>query len=210
MFKIIKQSLLILCIPLMAFAASAAEFVDGTHFKTLDNPKSTNAKVTEFFSFYCPHCYQFEPIAIALEQGLPKGASFEKSHVNFLGGIPAQVQSNLSYAYIIANQMGKGKEVAADLFDTIHKKGNRLTDIKEVKKLLAGHGISEAQFEQHLSSMLVIAQEKKMQDQQEHFGKIGALTGVPTFIVNDKYQVNMRSLKSQQELNELVKHLLEK
>ncbi|NOU51867.1 thiol:disulfide interchange protein DsbA/DsbL [Pseudoalteromonas sp. JBTF-M23] len=210
MFKTIKQSLLLLVIPLLTFAVNAADFTDGKHYQTIENAKSETPKVTEFFSFYCPHCYQFEPIAIALENSLPEGAEFEKSHVNFLGGLPAQVQSNLSYAYIIAQQAGKGKQVAAQIFDSIHKKKANLAEIKDVKKLLELNGISEKEFDQSMSSMLVIAAEKKMQEQQELFGKLGALTGVPTFIVNDKYKINVRELKSQAELESLVKYLLEK
>ncbi|BBN80254.1 thiol:disulfide interchange protein [Pseudoalteromonas sp. A25] len=210
MFKTIKQSLLLLFIPMLAFAVNAADFADGKHYQTIDNKKSDTPKVTEFFSFYCPHCYQFEPVALALEQNLPKGATFEKSHVNFLGGLPAQVQSNLSYAYIIAQQFGKEKQVAAQIFESIHQKKVNFSDIKDVKKLLELNGISEKEFDQSMSSMLVIAAEKKMQDQQELFGKLGALSGVPTFIVSDKYKINMKELKSQAELESLVKYLLEK
>ncbi|CAM4287427.1 thiol:disulfide interchange protein DsbA/DsbL [Pseudoalteromonas byunsanensis] len=210
MFKTIKQSLLIMCLPLLAFAVNAADFSDGKHYQTIENKKSETPKVTEFFSFYCPHCYQFEPVALSLEASLPEGAEFEKSHVNFLGGASAQVQSNLSYAYIIAKQAGKEKEVAAQIFESIHMKKADLHDIKDVKQLLALNGISEKQFDDSLSSMLVIAQEKQMQDQQELFSKLGALKGVPTFIVNDKYKVNMKEIKSQAELEELVKYLLQK
>ena len=58
--------------------------------------------------------------------------------------------------------------------------------------------------------MPVIAAEKLMQDEQERFSKAGALSGVPTFIVSDKYKVNTNSLKSQEQFNALVKHLLAK
>ncbi|CAH9066473.1 Thiol:disulfide interchange protein DsbA [Pseudoalteromonas holothuriae] len=210
MFKTIKQSFLLLCIAMLAFAVNAADFTDGKHYQTIENDKSETPKVTEFFSFYCPHCYQFEPIAMALEESLPKGAEFEKSHVNFLQGLPAQVQSNLSYAYIIAQQAGKEQQVTAQIFDSIHQKKAELSDIKDVKKLLELNGISEKDFDQSMSSMLVIAAEQKMQEQQELFGKLGALSGVPTFIVNDKYKINMREVKSQADLEALVKYLLAK
>ncbi|MGO3445323.1 MAG: thiol:disulfide interchange protein DsbA/DsbL, partial [Pseudoalteromonas distincta] len=34
------------------------------------------------------------------------------------------------------------------------------------------------------------------------------LTGVPTFIVNDKYKINLNTIKNQKELDELVAFLL--
>ena len=47
-----------------------------------------------------------------------------------------------------------------------------------------------------------------MQDKQQKYSDMGALTGVPTFIVNDKYKINLNTIKSQQMLDELVEFLL--
>ena len=57
--------------------------------------------------------------------------------------------------------------------------------------------------------MPVISAERAMQDKQNKFSKAGALTGVPTFIVNDKYKININTIKSQQQLDELVAFLLQ-
>lgn len=46
----------------MAFSASAAQFTDGTQYQTLNRPVTGEPQVLEFFSFYCPHCYQFEEV----------------------------------------------------------------------------------------------------------------------------------------------------
>jgi thiol:disulfide interchange protein DsbA len=207
MIQKLKFALVLLCMPLIAMAA---DFSEGKHYSTIENAKSKELKVTEFFSFYCPHCYKFEPVAKALSESLPEGAVFEKSHVNFLGGLPSQIQSNLTYTYLIAKQNGKGDEVAAQLFHAIHQQQQRFTDIKDLKALMLANGISDTDFEAALVSMPILSAEKAMVDAQEHFSKLGALTGVPTFIVNDKYKINTSSIKSQQELNELVAYLLNK
>jgi thiol:disulfide interchange protein DsbA len=207
MLKKIQLSILLFCFPLFAMAA---DFTDGKHYQTLTTDKSSSSKVTEFFSFYCPHCFKFEPIAKALADNLPEGAVFEKSHVNFLGGLPAQVQSNLSYAYIIAKSVGKGDEIAAKLFDSIHVKKVSLDNITDLKTLLEVNGITGAQFDAALSTLPIISKEAAMQAAQERFSKAGALKGVPTFIVNDKYKINVKEVQSQEELNELVKYLLKK
>ncbi|MBE0369782.1 thiol:disulfide interchange protein DsbA/DsbL [Pseudoalteromonas sp. MMG013] len=207
MLKKLQFAVLLFCLPLFVMAA---DFTDGKHYQTLTTEKSASPKVTEFFSFYCPHCFRFEPVAKALADNLPKGAVFEKSHVNFLGGLSADVQSNLSYAYIVAKNAGKGDDIAAKLFDSIHVKKVPLDNITDLKKLLEVNGITGAQFDAALATMPVISEEKAMQDAQEKFSKAGALTGVPTFIVNDKYKINVSELQSQDELNDLVKHLLKK
>ncbi|CCQ12769.1 Periplasmic thiol:disulfide interchange protein DsbA [Pseudoalteromonas luteoviolacea B = ATCC 29581] len=207
MIKKLKYGIALLLLPLIALAA---EFEEGKHYSTLSLEKSAEAKVTEFFSFYCPHCYRFEPVAQALEKSLPEGVAFEKSHVNFLGGLSPQTQSNLSYAYIIAEHHGKEKAVAANIFKAIHQQNQRFTDIKDLKALMAVNGIDEAQFDAAMVSMPVIAAEKQMIDAQEKFSNIGALSGVPTFIVNDKYKLNTSAIRSQEEFNELVSYLLKK
>jgi len=49
-----------------------------------------------------------------------------------------------------------------------------------------------------------------MVEAQNKYSKMGALTGVPTFIVNGKYKINVNKLKSQAELDSLITFLLNK
>ena len=206
MLKKLKLSLLLLCLP---FAAMAADFKAGDQYDVLNIEKSKTPQVTEFFSFYCGHCFKFEPVAKAIEKSLPEGAEFIKSHVNFLGGLTPQVQSNLSYAYIIAKQHKKGEKIADQIFNSIHVQRAPLDNIKDVKKLLEVNGIDNDTFNSDIASMPVISAERAMQDKQNKYSEMGALTGVPTFIVNDKYKININTIKSQEQLNELVEFLLE-
>lgn len=106
MLKKLKLSLLLLCLP---FAALAAQFEADNQYTVIDIDKSAEPQVTEFFSFYCPHCFKFEPVAKAIEKNLPEGTEFIKNHVNFLGGVSPQAQSNLSYAYLIGKKHGLAK-----------------------------------------------------------------------------------------------------
>jgi len=185
MLKKLKLSLLLLCLP---FAALAAQFEVDNQYTVIDVDKSTSPQVTEFFSFYCPHCFKFEPVAKAIEQGLPEGAEFIKNHVNFLGGVSPQAQSNLSFAYLIAKQHGQAQSISDQIFKSIHVQRAPLTEMKDVKKLLEVNGIDSATFDQEIASMPVISAEQAMQNKQNKYSKLGALTGVPTFIVNDKYK----------------------
>ncbi|MCG9761331.1 MULTISPECIES: thiol:disulfide interchange protein DsbA/DsbL [Pseudoalteromonas] len=207
MLKKLKVALIALLLPI---AAMASDFTEGEHYTTLTTEQSKSEKVTEFFSFYCPHCFRFEPIAKAIKKNLPEGAYFEKSHVNFLRGIPTETQSNLSYAYIIAEQEGKEDVIAEKIFNAIHVEGNKLLDIKDLKTLMELNGIAAEKFDQAVTSMPVVSAENNMLKAQEKFSEAGALTGVPTFIVNDKYRIEMKGIKSQEQLDELIAYLLKK
>lgn len=57
---VMKKFWLVLVGMVMAFSASAANFTEGTEFVELKSPVADQPQVLEFFSFYCPHCYQFE------------------------------------------------------------------------------------------------------------------------------------------------------
>ena len=205
MLKKLKLSLLLLCLP---FAALAAQFEVDNQYTVIDVDKSKSPQVTEFFSFYCPHCFKFEPVAKAIEKGLPEGAEFIKNHVNFLGGVSPQAQSKLSFAYLIAKQHGQAQSISDQIFKSIHVQRAPLTEMKDVKKLLEVNGIDSATFDQEIASMPVISAEQAMQNKQNKYSKLGALTGVPTFIVNDKYKINLNTIKNQKELDELVAFLL--
>ncbi|WP_372761639.1 thiol:disulfide interchange protein DsbA/DsbL [Pseudoalteromonas sp.] len=205
MLKKLKLSLLLICLP---FAALAANFEADNQYTVINVEKSSSPQVTEYFSFYCPHCFQFEPVAKAIEANLPDGAVFIKNHVNFLGGVSPESQSNLSLAYLVAKKHGQEDLITEKIFNSIHVQRAPLTDIKDLKQLLALNGIDNETFNQDIASLPIISAERAMQEKQQKYSKLGALTGVPTFIVNDKYKINLNTIKSQAELDELVTFLL--
>lgn len=205
MLKKLKLSLLILCLP---FAALAANFEANNQYTTIDVEKSKTPNVTEYFSFYCPHCFKFEPVAKAIAKNLPSDTAFIKNHVNFLSGVSQEAQSNLSFAYLIAQKHGKEDVIAEQIFKSIHIQRAPLTDIKDLKKLLEINAISSSNFDKDIATLPIISAERDMQDKQNKYSDLGALTGVPTFIVNDKYKINFNTIKSQEELDELITFLL--
>ena len=72
----------------LAFSASAAQYEDGKQYTTLENQLLARRKLLEFFSFFCPHCYQFEEvlhISDNVKKKLPEGVKMTKYHVNFMG-----------------------------------------------------------------------------------------------------------------------------
>jgi thiol:disulfide interchange protein DsbA len=154
MIKKLKLGLLILCMPVMAFAS---QFQNGVQYTELQTEKTAKPQVTEFFSYFCGHCYKMEPVAKGIEKNLPAGVPFIKSHVNFLKGKSAADQSNLSYAYLIAKQQAKEHQVSDAIFNYIHRQSASFSNMKDVSNLLALNGISKEDFDSLLSSTPVNA-----------------------------------------------------
>jgi len=79
---------------LLSLSAHAAQFSEGEHYKVLDLEASKKPTVTEFFSFYCPHCKTFDPIIRQLKAQLPEGVKLNKAHVSLMGGAMGKELNN--------------------------------------------------------------------------------------------------------------------
>src|SRR5476649_2161548 len=111
-----KKIFLALIGMVMAFSATAAQFSNGSQYVTLDKPVTGEPQVLEFFSFYCPHCYQFEQVwhvSDNIRKNLPKDVKYAKYHVEFLGPLGKQ----LTQAWAVAIALGVEDKVSPLMFD---------------------------------------------------------------------------------------------
>ncbi|CAI1117791.1 thiol:disulfide interchange protein DsbA [Serratia ficaria] len=167
----------------MAFSASAAQFSDGTQYVTLDKPVTGEPQVLEFFSFYCPHCYQFEQVYHVSEnvkKALPVGTKMTKYHVEFLGPLGKQ----LTQAWAVAMALGVEDKVSPLMFEAVQKTQTVQTP-DDIRNVFVKAGVSAADYDAAWNSFvvksLVVQQEKAAEDLQ--------LRGVPAVFVNGKYMV---------------------
>lgn len=204
-------AMLTLCTGLFAGAAQAAtEFVEGKHYEVVAEKATSSPVVTEYFSFYCGHCYHFEPIANKLAESLPAGVKFEKSHVDFLQRSSPEVQNAIARAYLVGANAGKGKEVAAMIFSYIHQQKANFGSESDIRSLLLVNDFDAATFDQGFNSMPVLAAASKMKEQQTYWTEKNVLTGVPMLMVNGKYKIKFDGLDPEQfdkQLAELVSYL---
>ncbi|MBS0856637.1 MULTISPECIES: thiol:disulfide interchange protein DsbA [Tatumella] len=175
---------------MLAFSVSAATFSDGQQYTTLDKAVPGAPKVVEFFSFFCPHCYDFERtyrINQALEQGLPKDVKLTRYHVDFLGGDFAPV---VTQAWAVAMALGVEGKVVDPIFDGIQK-SQTITDPASLKAaFIKAAGISSEEYDAAWNSFAV----KALVSQQQKAAADFNITGVPSVFVNGKYQVNNAGL----------------
>lgn len=68
---------------LLPLAAFAAQFEEGKHYEVISEQATAKPEVKEYFSFYCPACFGFEPKVQALAKQLPVGAELKKSMSTF-------------------------------------------------------------------------------------------------------------------------------
>ncbi|MEE3652103.1 MULTISPECIES: thiol:disulfide interchange protein DsbA [unclassified Brenneria] len=194
----------------LAFSASAAEFSNGKQYIELDKPATQEPQVLEFFSFYCPHCYQFSlvyHIPEAVEKALPAGTKMTRYHVDFLGPLGKE----LTQAWAVAMALGVEDKVSPLLFDAVQKT-QALQKPEDIRKVFISAGVSAEEFDGALNSFvvksLVVQQEKAAADLQ--------LRGVPAMFVNGKYMIKNDGLDTSsmdtyvKQYAEVVKFLIDK
>ena len=197
---------------MLAFSVSAATFSDGKQYTTLDKAIPGAPKVVEFFSFFCPHCYDFERtyrINQALEDSLPQGVKLTRYHVDFLGGDFAPV---VTHAWAVAMALGVEGKVVDPIFDGIQK-SQTITDQASLKAaFLKASGITSEEYDAAWNSFAVKALVSEQQKAATDFN----INGVPSVFVNGKYLVNNAGLDTSSMNNfvadyvNVVKYLVSK
>ncbi|WP_380184232.1 thiol:disulfide interchange protein DsbA [Kalamiella sp. sgz302252] len=194
----------------LAFSASAAQFTDGQQYVTIQKPVTGEPQVLEFFSFFCPHCYEFENVwhvSDAVRKNLPAGTKVSKYHVEFLGGDMGKV---VTQAWAVAMALGVEDKVTQPLFEGIQKT-QTITDPASLKEaFVKAAGITPEEYDAAWNSFVV----KSLVAQQEKAAVDVELRGVPAMFVNGKYMVNNGGLDTSsmdnytQQYANVVKFLL--
>lgn len=188
--KFVKYGTLIL--GLLPFTLGATQpnlkpIQDGKEYTQFDGVKTTEPTVALFFSFYCPHCYNFEyvyKINEEIEKPLEKGV-FKQYHVNFMGG----ESENLSRAWVYAKIKGVDKEMKEHLFKAVRANQiNSMNDIKDV--FVKNTSITGEEFDNEINSFSVnngVAQQEKIVEAHN-------VRSVPSFYVNGIYRLNSEGM----------------
>lgn len=183
-------------------------FEEGKHYQVIPGVASAEPKLTEYFSFYCPSCFRFEPVANMLKNNLPEGVKFEKSHVDFMRNTSPETQQALSRAMIVSKKLQLSDQVISDIFAQIHVKRQPFQSEQDIIAYIDTLGDHSDKFKQLFNSSGAKRAAKEMKKAQDKLQESGSLTGVPMFVVNDKYKILTRSLKSEKEYRDLVNYLL--
>jgi len=198
-----------LLLPLMA---SAANYEEGKHNTVVSEQATKKPEVREFFSFYCPHCFSFEPFMANVKKKLPQGVKFEFNHVDFLRGASKSMQQMLSKAVVVAEQMGMESKLMPAVFNYIHVQRAVFTSEKDIRNVFVLHGADGDKFDKLMKSFGVKSKANVMKKKQNYYANNRGLTAVPAVIVNGRYKIENKALDSEnfeEDYNNLVKYLLE-
>ncbi|MFS1421652.1 thiol:disulfide interchange protein DsbA/DsbL [Shewanella sp. 10N.286.48.B5] len=197
-------------------AVTPSRFVEGQHYTQVsDAPASSEPKISEFFSFYCHNCYNMETQYLPEIKGnLNKEINFETKHVDFMN---SDIGTEVMRALAVIHEVGNADVLNKAMFQAIQGEGGHhdhsapghshdepeINNRDDIKQVFAAHGIDSAAYDKIADSE---ATDKKLSQwrQQQIMYRVQS---VPTFIVNDKYAINMNEMRTLDDLIDVMNYL---
>lgn len=174
----------------------------GKEYIQLKTAPTAEKEVLEFFSFYCPHCYDFElkyKIPATIKAGLDKDVVFKQYHVDFLG----RQSENLTRAWALAMALKVEEQVKAPLFESAQQ--NAIKSMDDIRAIFLANGVSAEQFDGGINSFAVSGLVNKQQQALEEF----KVRGVPAFFVNGQYQLNLEGFSDSSSHSEFIQRYID-
>jgi thiol:disulfide interchange protein DsbA len=163
-----------------------ASIVAGHDYAVLGTPQrqETNGKieVVEFFSWGCPHCYEFYPKLSRWLSTLPKDASFKRVPV----GLGHPEWEALAKAYYALQSTGDVDRLDSQIFEDIHRNHVWLYDEASITTWVGKHGVNVDTFTAAFRSFNVNMSAGQAEQRAEDF----RIPGVPALTIAGKYMVS--------------------
>ena len=162
-----------------------ASIIAGHDYVVLSAPQrqESNGKieVLEFFSWGCPHCYEFYPKLSRWLSILPKDASFKRVPV----GLGHPEWEALARAYYALQSTGDVDRLDSQIFEDIHKNHVWLYDEASITAWVGKHGVNVARFTEAFRSFNVNMNAGQAEQKAEDY----RVPGVPALTIAGKYMV---------------------
>lgn len=178
-----KKIWLALASMVLAFSVSAASLTEGKQYNSLSKPVENAPDVVEFFSFYCPHCYQFSEVYkvnSTVEKNVPENTKVVRYHVDFLG----KYGKDLTRAWAVAMALGVEDQVSPALFKAVQE-NQSINSVEDIRTTFINAGVKAEDYDSAINSFVV----NSLVSQQENALADYQINGVPAMIINGKYKI---------------------
>jgi len=204
-----------LAVALVPDAQASQEFVEGKNYSLLVPAQHTTVpagkvEVMEVFSYGCIACNSFQPVIEKLKHSLPSNAQMAYLPASFN---PGEDWPMFQRAYLAAQSMGVADRTHQAVFDAVWKTGELtisrvpMPTIQDAARCYAR--IAGVKVDDFLAAANSFNVYTKMQAADIQIEKM-RVPGTPCIVVNGKYRIEMSSLRSSDELIDVVKFLVSK
>jgi thiol:disulfide interchange protein DsbA len=190
---------------LMSSTLLGAQYEEGVHYQVLDPqaPLSTSGEgieVSEYFSYGCGHCFQFDPVLNAWLDKQPEDVNFDRTPA-----VWNDYYGNLAQTYYTLKAMDVLESLHVAVFEAIHIQRKNLSKPGVMADFLEEAGVDPEAFAKVFNSFGV----RMSLQQADARGRAYRASGVPTLIVNGKYRIETRGAGSVQEMLKVAEFLIQ-
>ena len=198
-----KKIFILLTTLLFLPVVNATEFKEGVHYEVIAEQASAKPELAEYFSYYCPHCSTFEPIMVDVSERLADtDIQVEKNHVSFIG---RHMGVEMQKAFATAELLNVENDLSNAMFTAIHQQKRRFASRDDIRNVFIDAGVDGSKFDAAINSFAVNGKVARMDKNTEDMN----IRGVPALIVNDKYLINLGSIKNDSQFNANLVELIE-
>jgi len=198
-------SFVVVCFISFYASLALANFTANQDYVVLDKPVKTvtgdKVEVRELFWYYCPHCFNVEPLVENWLKKLPESAIFIRQPAVFSD----RWESGAKYYYVL-EQLGEVDRLHGALFDAIHLYKTPFIDNEDFINWLVNNGVDKTKASNALKSFSVRIKVNKSKLNTVKY----KTSGVPTFVVNGKYWVDSKHAGGEKRLFEVLDYLIQK
>ena len=187
--------------------AAQDQYQEGVHYDLIEPAIHTGISdrvvVTEFFSYGCGHCYNFEPLLESFESRLPEGVVVQRTPVIWKNNPGMKLLAKTYYAVEVLDVF---EPVHGAVFNTIHHQRKRLSTPEAVRAVFVENGVAEKDFDRAFGSFGLDSMVRQAAARTE-----GArVQGTPSLMVNGKYRIDTRQAGSQANMLKIAAFLADK
>ena len=183
------------------------QYEEGVHYELIEPAIHTGVSdrvvVTEFFSYGCGHCYNFEPLLESFDARLPDGVMLQRTPVIWNNNPGMKLLAKTYYAVEVLDVF---EPVHGAVFNAIHRQRKRLSSPQAVKAVFVENGVSDSDFDRAFGSFGIDSMVRQAAARTE-----GArIDGTPSLMVNGKYRIDTRQAGSQANMLKIAAFLADK
>ena len=172
---------LLLTLFISGAALAQGGLVEGRDYRLINPPQPVSGnqvEVLEFFSYACPHCYEFEPLLNSWLASKPKGVDFKY--------VPAVYNNRMipqAKLFYTLEEMGLLSKLHDKVFEAIHRQGKKLSDRDEILAWAATQNVDADKFRSVFDSFSVANAAQRAYQLTRAY----RIPGTPYLVVNGKY-----------------------
>lgn len=196
MRSIAKFSLaLFLFLPLLAAAQG---------YTTVSPPQPTEdpqaVEVYEFFSYGCPHCFEFHPLMKAWAKSAPERVKIIRVPITF----DRPSWTALAKGYHAADLLGVADKLHEPFFNAVHVQNRRFRDDDDAIEFMVEQGLPREDVEKAFNSMAM----KLRLRQANSLAVAHRILSTPSIAIEGKYVISPSTAKGQKPMIQVMDQLV--